>query len=174
MFGRKKATSSRRGSGGKSSGSGAGAGSGRRRRDDGPSVDTAKIEAIFEGLADPDEEEPAITAAGLVSICESVGIDPSTDAEILLIAYKFGAETGMRWSKDEFVGGMAKLGCESLDQLKAKLPRLRSEIMSDMRSAEFRDFYKFVFLVTREGKQKTIRECLECCSEPRGWPGPSQ
>lgn len=51
---------------------------------------------------------------------------------------------------------MTKLGCSSFEELRSKLPRLKSEVMGD--PYERKAFHKAAFLLTREGTAKLIRE----------------
>lgn len=113
----KKSSSSRR--------SGSGGGSGSR-------VDTGAIIELFEKLRDTEEDEDVMTAEGVISMCESLELDPSGDVEVLIIAHLFNAEAGARFTRAEFVEGMTRLGVSSFSGLKAKLPRLKMETLEDM------------------------------------------
>jgi DCN1-like protein 1/2 len=49
---------------------------------------------------------------------------------------------------------MVRLGCDSLDKLKAKLPTLRSELQD---STKFREIYGYGYLFGREKGQKCVQ-----------------
>jgi DCN1-like protein 1/2 len=46
------------------------------------------------------------------------------------------------FSKEEFTGGLVKMGCDSLDKLKKKIPELRSEVRDEDR---FKDVYNYAY-----------------------------
>jgi len=103
---------------------------------------------------DDDDENPRLGAEGLGSFIESLGVNPETDVEALVVLYKCGARSMYDLTRDEFVRGMMAVGASSVAELKAKLPRVAKEVLST--AAEFRPFYQFVFLCAREGQARII------------------
>eukprot|EP00968_Pinguiococcus_pyrenoidosus_P017249 scaffold1702_cov253-Pinguiococcus_pyrenoidosus.AAC.1 len=63
----------------------------------------------------------------------------------------------MQISRGEFLDGMRKLECDTLEELPAKL-QAADPRMLDHRG--FRSFYRFVFMFQREGRRKTIEKDL--------------
>ena len=51
------------------------------------------------------------------------------------------------FSKEEFTGGMVKMGCDSVEKLTNKLPELRAELKND---EKFREVYNYAYLYSRE------------------------
>ena len=47
------------------------------------------------------------------------------------------------FSKSEFVEGMVRLGCDSLEKLQKKLPALREELRDE---AKFRQIYDYAYM----------------------------
>lgn len=58
-----------------------------------------------------------------------------------------GAEYMCEFKKSEFINGMSKMGCDSLDKLRKKLPELRAELQNEER---FRDIYNYAYMFSRE------------------------
>ena len=54
--------------------------------------------------------------------------NPGSRLSRLPCSWHFKAETMCEYSQDEFTSGMASLGCDSMDKLRAKLPALREEL----------------------------------------------
>jgi hypothetical protein len=54
-------------------------------------------------------------------------VDPG-DVITLVISWHFNAAAMCEFSRQEFVKGMASLGCDSAEQLRRILPRLRAEL----------------------------------------------
>lgn len=72
---------------------------------------------------------------------------------VLIIAWKFRAETQCEFSKDEFVNGFSELGVDSLDKLNGKLQILENELNDPLK---FKDFYQFTFNYAKEQQQKGL------------------
>jgi DCN1-like protein 1/2 len=64
----------------------------------------------------------------------------------LRCSWHLGAEAMCEYSKKEFEEGLAELGCDSIDKLRAKLPTLRAEVQE---AAKFRKIYQFAYLFSR-------------------------
>jgi hypothetical protein len=61
-------------------------------------------------------------------------------------SWHFNAQAMCEYSRKEFEDGMAALGCDSLDKLRAKLPSLRTELQDPQK---FRQIYQFAYLFSR-------------------------
>lgn len=117
------------------------------------STDPEALEALYAKYkADDDEEEDMIGAAGIEQFCEDIEIDP-IDPVILVISLKMSAASMGKYTREEFMGGMRKMGVDSIDKLKAKLPSLRAELQDDRR---FKDVYEYSFNFSKELNQKSL------------------
>ena len=88
----------------------------------------------------------------MVKFLEDLQLDPN-NRTVLIIAWKFKAQTQCEFSKEEFLGGMIELGCDSVDKLKTKLPNLEKEILDQNK---FKEFYQFTFNYAKNPSQKVI------------------
>ena len=70
---------------------------------------------------------------------------------VLIIAWKFRAETQCEFTKDEFMNGMMDLGVDSIDKLKTRLSSLENELRDPQK---FKDFYHFTFNYAKNPGQK--------------------
>ena len=61
---------------------------------------------------------------------------------MLVLSWHFKAATMCEFSKEEFVSGMQRLGCDSLERLKTKLPEMRRELRDE---ARFRQIYDYAY-----------------------------
>lgn len=102
-----------------------------------PSATNASVDAFFARYKD--SQEDAILAEGMERLCKDMDVDP-TDVRLLALAWKFGAVTMCRFSREQFVDGCRKLVVDNPRTLRDVLPTLIEE---GRRS--FRDFYKFTF-----------------------------
>lgn len=64
-----------------------------------------------------------------------------------MFSYHCNAEHMGMFSKDEFVSALVKLGCDSVEKLRERLPDLAAELDADV---TFRNVYGFAFLFARE------------------------
>lgn len=67
---------------------------------------TVRLIVIF--VLDPSEPEK-ITADGIMKFLDDLGLTPESKL-VLIIAWKFKAETQCEFTKDEFTNGMTDLG----------------------------------------------------------------
>eukprot|EP00743_Colponemidia_sp_Colp-15_P001431 GILK01001569.1.p1 GENE.GILK01001569.1~~GILK01001569.1.p1 ORF type:complete len:269 (+),score=48.58 GILK01001569.1:61-807(+) len=116
-----------------------------------PPVDQSKLNALFAKYQDPGDSS-IISAEGIGMFCEDLGVDP-LDVVTLVISWHFKAETMGVFTRKEFLEGMTRLGCDSIDKLKAKLYELRSELLEE---GKFRDIYVYVFSFAKEPNQKYL------------------
>ena len=118
----------------------------------GSSTDPGALEALFTQYKGDNDEEDAIDAAGIERFCEDIEIDPM-DPVILVISLKMSAASMGKYTREEFMGGMRKMGTDSIEKLKAKLPSLRAELQDENR---FKEVYEYSFGFARELNQKTL------------------
>ncbi|KAL0281293.1 UNVERIFIED_CONTAM: hypothetical protein PYX00_002324 [Menopon gallinae] len=115
------------------------------------SVDKKKLEILFHKYRDPTEPDK-MTADGIVRFLDDIGLNPESKL-VLILAWKFRAATQCEFTKDEFIGGMTELGCDSIEKLKSRLPMLESEIRDQPR---FKDLYHFTFNYAKNQGQKGL------------------
>lgn len=89
---------------------------------------------------------------GVCRFLDDLRLDPSSKL-VLIIAWKFRAETQCEFTRQEFVSGFVELGVDSIDSLRSKLPILESELRD---TNKFKDFYQFTFNYAKEDTQKGI------------------
>nr|XP_020020090.1 DCN1-like protein 2 isoform X2 [Castor canadensis] len=114
-------------------------------------VDQKKLEQLYGRYKDP-QDENRIGVDGIQRFCDDLRLDPAS-ISVLVIAWKFGAATQCEFSRKEFLDGMAELGCDSTEKLKALLPRLEQELKD---TAKFKDFYQFTFTFAKNPGQKGL------------------
>ena len=104
---------------------------------------------------------------GVVKFLEDLSLDPTSrlvspslkitwskfSPQVLIIAWKFKAQTQCEFSREEFLGGMAELGCDAIDKLKQKLSSLEKEINDQNK---FKEFYQFTFNYAKNPSQKGL------------------
>mmetsp|Transcript_28788 Transcript_28788/g.81081 ORF Transcript_28788/g.81081 Transcript_28788/m.81081 type:complete len:248 (-) Transcript_28788:139-882(-) len=116
-----------------------------------PAANISAIEDMFKRYKDP--HDAIILAEGVSQFCDDLEVDPS-DIVLLVVSWHMNAAAMCEFTRDEFVNGLAALGCDSLEKLKAKLPSLRSELHDD---AKFREIYIYAFNFSREKGQKCLQ-----------------
>lgn len=79
--------------------------------------------------ADPESEEDAITDDGILALCAELGVDPQ-DPVLLVLSFVMEAATMCVFTRSEFVRGLQRLHCRSLQDLKGQLPSLRRRLQS--------------------------------------------
>jgi len=113
-----------------------------------------KIEAVFQQFKDKECAEDVIGLDGLMEMYEALGpvLDGSgTDLMTLVLNFQFRSKSAEKITHQEFVNGMIRMGCESLEELKEKLPKARGELASD--ATAFKEFYMFCFDYSKEQEQ---------------------
>lgn len=114
-------------------------------------LDVKKIDQLFTKYRDPNEQQK-ITSDGVVRFLDDLQLSPESRL-VLIIAWKFRAQTQCEFSRDEFVNGFCDLGLDSVDKLKQKLPQLELDL-NDIH--KFKDFYQYTFNYAKETGQKGL------------------
>lgn len=114
-------------------------------------LDRKRIEQLFNRYRDPSDLNK-INSEGVIRFLDDLELSPDSKL-VLIIAWKFRAETQCEFTRDEFCNGMSDLGVDSIEKLKTKLAILESEL-SDL--AKFKDFYQFTFNYAKDPGQKGI------------------
>jgi DCN1-like protein 1/2 len=114
-------------------------------------LDAKKIEQLFNKYRDGNDTQK-ISSEGVIKFLEDLQLSPESRL-VLIIAWKFRAQTQCEFSRDEFVNGLCDLGVDSVDKLKQKLPQLELDL-NDIN--KFKDFYHFTFNYAKESGQKGL------------------
>ncbi|KPP74293.1 DCN1-like protein 1-like, partial [Scleropages formosus] len=107
------------------------------------------IRENLKGVLDRKKDDK-IGIDGIQQFCDDLGLDPAS-ISVLLIAWKFRAATQCEFSKQEFIDGMTEQGCDSIEKLKAQLPKMEQELKDQ---SKFKDFYQFTFNFAKNPGQK--------------------
>nr|5V86_A Chain A, Lysozyme,DCN1-like protein 1 [Tequatrovirus T4]5V88_A Chain A, Lysozyme,DCN1-like protein 1 [synthetic construct] len=110
-----------------------------------------KLEQLYNRYKDP-QDENKIGIDGIQQFCDDLALDPAS-ISVLIIAWKFRAATQCEFSKQEFMDGMTELGCDSIEKLKAQIPKMEQELKEPGR---FKDFYQFTFNFAKNPGQKGL------------------
>jgi len=114
-------------------------------------LDRKKIEQLFSKYRDPNDPQK-ITSDGVLAFLEDLELSPESRL-VLIIAWKFRAQTQCEFTRDEFVNGFCDLGVDNLDKLKQKLTQLDVDLQDVHR---FKDFYQYTFNYAKETGQKGL------------------
>ena len=104
---------------------------------------------------DPDKGGKTITAEGVQKLCTGFGINPETDSEILVFMWLCDCKNYAEITREELKAGVAKVHVDSADKLKNRKDYL-TQYLKDKNSADFRNFFKFLFIYHREPGQKCV------------------
>eukprot|EP01112_Ceratiomyxa_fruticulosa_P021767 TRINITY_DN7785_c0_g1_i2.p1 TRINITY_DN7785_c0_g1~~TRINITY_DN7785_c0_g1_i2.p1 ORF type:complete len:273 (+),score=64.76 TRINITY_DN7785_c0_g1_i2:180-998(+) len=109
-----------------------------------------KIEELFDKYKDPNDQ--LIGPEGVNLLCQDLGVDPE-DVITLVIAWYMNAQSMGYFKRDEFVGGLQKMGVDSLPKIKSHLPTLRKDLDDQ---SKFKEIYRFAFFFAKENDQKIL------------------
>ncbi|XP_045121599.1 DCN1-like protein 3 [Portunus trituberculatus] len=99
----------------------------------------AKISNLFEVYKD--QHCDYILSEGIENLCRDLDVRPE-EFKVLVLAWKFGAETMCRFSRREFVSGCKALKVDSIKGIQSKF----SEMLIEVQDPEkFKDLYRFTF-----------------------------
>jgi DCN1-like protein 1/2 len=114
-------------------------------------LDVKKIEQLFNKYRD-NNDGTRITSDGVIKFLDDLQLSPESRL-VLILAWKFRAQTQCEFLRDEFVNGFCDLGVDSVEKLKQKLPQLELDL-NDVH--KFRDFYHFTFNYAKDSGQKGL------------------
>lgn len=117
-------------------------GTGNDNRRSGPTrgdSSDGKIQALFELYKDPCDD--AILSEGIEKLCQDLEVKPE-EFKVLVLAWKFGAETMCRFSRAEFVTGCRSMKVSTVRGLQGKLPELLQEVQD---AEQFKKLYRFTY-----------------------------
>ncbi|KAG7379106.1 Scaffold-type E3 ligase [Phytophthora boehmeriae] len=115
-------------------------------------VDTAAIDAVFERFRDPEAAEASITDDGILALCDALCID-AQDPVMLALSCTMKAKSMCVYTKAEFRRGLLNLECRSLEDLRSKVPLLRSQLRD---RTKFATIYSFTFDFSKDPTQKSL------------------
>lgn len=115
-------------------------------------LDKKKIEQMYNKYRDSNDLNK-ITTDGILKLLEDLNLSPDSRL-VLIIAWKFKAETQCEFTRDEFVNGLNSLGVDSIEKIKTKLPVLDTETINN--PIKFKDFYQFTFNYAKDHGQKSL------------------
>lgn len=115
-------------------------------------IDRRAIERMWSRYKDPKGD--IMRAEGVALFMEDLRVDPA-DVAVLVLCYHLGADVMSEFTREEFVGGLAKLGCDTIDKLRNRLPELRAELDDDV---TFRKVYEFAYGFARKRGTKIVEQ----------------
>lgn len=112
----------------------------------------SKLDALFDQYRDLTED--SILADGIENLCADLGVRPDEFC-VLVLAWKFQAETMCRFTRAEFVGGCNALGVSDIAGIQGRFLEMVKEV-EDKES--FKDMYRwaFRFALDSECGQRTL------------------
>jgi DCN1-like protein 1/2 len=81
-------------------------------------LDVKKIEQLFNKYRDSNDGT-RITSEGVIKFLDDLELSPESRL-VLIIAWKFRAQTQCEFSRDEFINGFCDLGVDNLGELRGK------------------------------------------------------
>ena len=117
------------------------------------SLDRNKLENLYSKYKDRYGGDK-IAQEGVIRLLQDLKLDPAS-IKVLLLAWKFKAANQCEFTRNEFIGGMKELRCDSIEKLKDKLPELEAEIRD---GEKFKQFYRFTF---DYAKSDSGQKCLD-------------
>jgi len=121
------------------------------------SVDSKKLDAFFRKYKAKDED--TINSEGIQELCADLSVS-ALDPVTLVISYHCRAEQMGVFTREEFVGGMQRLGCDDISKLEAKLEELRA-MLADRSTCK--EIYAFTFQFALDQGQRCLP--VEMCIE---------
>mmetsp|Transcript_42565 Transcript_42565/g.117427 ORF Transcript_42565/g.117427 Transcript_42565/m.117427 type:complete len:251 (-) Transcript_42565:234-986(-) len=120
-------------------------------------TDAKKLDAFFRKYKAPAED--GINSEGIQELCADLGISP-LDPVTLVIAQSCRAVQMGVFTREEFISGMQRLGCDEAVKLRAKLPELQAVLQDRQRC---KDVYAFTFQFALDQGQRCLppEMCVE-------------
>jgi hypothetical protein len=129
-----------------------GAGAGSASSSAAAAASSKRVQEEFARFADPSDPD-VMGEEALVPFSAELDIDPFADPVILVLAHRMGCRRQGPFQREEFARGMAALGCETVAQLRARLPSLRADLASPL---FFPKFWVWAYEYSCEEGQKSI------------------
>jgi len=118
-----------------------------------------KINSLFENYKEPNCD--AILSEGIEKFCFDLDVSPE-EFKVLVLAWKFGAETMCRFTRKEFISGCKALHVDSIKGIQSKFPDMLNEVKDS--SEKFKDLYRFTFRfgLDNETDQRILPSEMAC------------
>ncbi|CAE8622212.1 unnamed protein product, partial [Polarella glacialis] len=104
-------------------------------------------------------DEDVIRPEGIQELCNDLGVSPM-DPVTLVLSWHCRAEQMGIFTREEFAGGMQRLGCDDVAKLRAKLEELRAQLLDRV---VCKDVYAFTFQFALDQGQRCLP--AEMCVE---------
>lgn len=114
-------------------------------------LDKRKVEQLYNKYRDPNDHGK-ISSDGVVKFLRDLELSPESRL-VLIIAWKFRAETQCEFTRDEFYRGFQELGVDNVDKLKEKLLVMDGDLKDP---SKFKDFYQFTFNYAKDQGEYAI------------------
>jgi DCN1-like protein 1/2 len=121
------------------------------------SCDSRKLDAFFKNYKAADED--SIQPDGVKALCDDLQID-CLDPVTLALSYYCRAQQMGTFTREEFIGGMQRLGCDEVGKLRSKVEDLRAMLKD---RAQCKEIYAFTFQFALDQGQKCLP--VEMCVE---------
>ncbi|CAG8766010.1 20049_t:CDS:2, partial [Gigaspora rosea] len=99
-----------------------------------------------------DKDEDAILVDGMLEYCSDLHVQPE-DVVMLVIAWNLEADKMCEFKRQGFINGWTKLRCDSIEKMRAAIPRLRASLNDE---ATFKEIYQFTFKFGLSENQKSL------------------
>jgi len=120
-------------------------------------VDAKKIDTFFRKYKAPDQE--CITSDGIQELCNDLGIS-ALDPVTLVLSYHCRADQMGVFTREEFTGGMQRLGTDELQKLRSKLEELRA-MLADKTTCKEIYWFTFQFALDHGQRCLPVEMCVE-------------
>eukprot|EP00347_Sterkiella_histriomuscorum_P007128 403350156 len=114
-------------------------------------INPQNIQALFNKYKDA--QTGNMEGEGIATFYDNLGVDAASDPVTLVISYYMQAQTMGFYTQEEFINGMTKLGCDSIESLRKKIQNLKQELANP---AKFKEIYKFIFDFSRDQGFKNV------------------
>ncbi|KAJ1554899.1 hypothetical protein HK096_000353, partial [Nowakowskiella sp. JEL0078] len=119
-----------------------------------PAVNKDKINEMYLKYKEfeTEEDEDLVGIDGVLQFCEDLEVDPQ-DVVVLVIAWYMSAPKIGEFTKAGFIDGLIKMDVDSIEKLREKLPRLRSDLNDEKK---FKEIYTFTFKFGLQENRKNL------------------
>ncbi|KAJ3302556.1 hypothetical protein HDV03_004872 [Kappamyces sp. JEL0829] len=109
----------------------------------------SSVSLLFDQYKDEDD---LIGAEGTEKLCNDLDVDPS-DVVTIVLSWHMKCPTMCEFTRRGFSEGCRELGVESIEQLKAAIPKMREELQDPVKGKQI---YQFTFNFAKVENQKSL------------------
>ncbi|KAJ3071692.1 DCN1-like protein 2 [Podochytrium sp. JEL0797] len=113
-------------------------------------VDKTRLNKLFDIYKEMDED--IIGLEGTEKLCTDLNVDPM-DVVTLILSFHLKCERMCEFKREGWIDGWTKLGCDTIEQMRAAIPQMRSALDDP---ATFKEIYLFTFNFARGENQKSL------------------